>query len=142
MSRRIKSFLIVLSVLVFPLAAAADDLTGQQEFLCTSVQVNVCTDDGKCASSNPWDLNIPQFIEVNLKDKKLSTTRASGENRSTPIRNQLNEGGFLYLQGVEGGRAFSFVIEESSGFASIAVVTDGKTVTVFGACTPMAAPTK
>ena len=26
--------------------------------------------------------------------------------------------------------------------ASIAVVTDGKTVTVFGACTPMAAPTK
>jgi len=137
-----KSLLIVLSVLVFPLTAAADDLTGQQEFLCTPVQVNVCTDDGKCVSSNPWDLNIPQFIDVNLKDKKLSTTKASGENRSTPIRNQLNEGGFLYLQGVEGGRAFSFVIEESSGFASIAVVTDGRTVTVFGACTPMVAPTK
>ena len=142
MSKWTKRFLFVASVLVFPMAAVADDLTGQQEFLCTSVQVNLCTDDGKCVSDNPWELNIPQFIEVNLKDKKLSTTKASGENRSTPIRSQVNEGGFLYLQGVEGGRAFSFVIEESTGFASIAVAADGKTITVFGACTPMVAPTK
>jgi len=142
MSMRMKGVLFVLSVLALPAAAVADDLTGEQDFLCTSVQVNVCTDDGKCASANPWDLNVPQFIEVNLRDKKLSTTKASGENRFTPIRTLLNEGGYIYLQGVEGGRAFSFVIEEKSGMASIAVATDGKTVTVFGACTPIVAPAK
>jgi hypothetical protein len=33
-----------------------------------------------------WNLNIPQFVVVNLEKKTLSTTKASGENRSTPIR--------------------------------------------------------
>jgi hypothetical protein len=142
MMERSFSGLLLVAALAAPSAAVADDLTGQQDFLCTSVQVNVCTDDGKCVGANPWDVNVPQFIEVNLKDKKLSTTKASGENRSTPIRTLLNEGGFIYLQGVEGGRAFSFVIEEKSGMASIAVATDGKTVTVFGACTPIVAAAK
>lgn len=128
--------LVLAAALAAPWAAVADDLTGQQVFLCTPVQVNLCTDDGKCVSDLPWELNIPQFIEVNLKDKKLSSTKASGENRSTPIRTILNEGGYIYLQGVEGGRAFSWVIEQSSGMASVAVAADGKTVTVFGACTP------
>jgi hypothetical protein len=138
MSRRLKNVFLVLSVLAYPMAAAADDLTGQQTFLCTAVQVSVCTDDGKCAQVMPWDVNVPQFLQVNLKDKKLSTTKASGENRTTPIRTLLNEDGYIFLQGVEAGRAFSFVIEEKSGMASIAVARDGKTVTVFGACTPHA----
>jgi hypothetical protein len=133
---------LVLSILAFPAAATADDLTGQPVFLCTPVQVNLCTDDGKCVSDLPWELNVPQFIEVNLKDKKLSSTKASGENRSTPIRTVLNEGGYIFLQGVEGGRAFSWVIEENSGMASVAVAADGKIVTVFGACTPVVAASK
>src|SRR5262249_28935383 len=107
MSRGLKNIFLVLSVLAFPVVAAADDLTGQQNFLCTAVQVSVCTDDGKCAAVMPWDVNVPQFLQVNLKDKKLSTTKASGENRSTPIRTLLNEDGFIFLQGVEAGRAFS-----------------------------------
>jgi hypothetical protein len=38
------------------------------------------------------------------------------------------------------GRAFSFVIVEKTGMASIAVAREGMTVSVFGACTPMPAP--
>jgi hypothetical protein len=86
----------------------------------------------------PWNLNIPQFIQVNLKDKTLSTTKASGENRSTPIRNLVREEGKIFLQGVELGRAFSFVIDEKSGMLSVAVAREGITVSVFGACTPLA----
>jgi hypothetical protein len=142
MSRRLRSLVLVFSILVLPALAVADDLTGQQLFLCTPVQVNLCTDDGKCINDPPWELNIPQFIEVNLKDKKLFSTKASGENRSTPIRTVLNEGGYIFLQGVEGGRAFSWVIEENSGMASVAVAADGKTVTVFGACTPIVSAAK
>jgi hypothetical protein len=120
-------------------AAVADDLTGHQSVLCTAVQASVCDDTGSCVIENPWDLNIPQFLELNLKDKTVSTTKASGENRSTPIRTLLREDGLIVLQGVEGGRAFSFVIEEKSGLLSAAVAREGKTVSVFGACTPMPA---
>ena len=86
----------------------------------------------------PWNLNIPQFLQLNLKDKTMSTTKASGENRATPIKTLTREGGQIYLQGLEGGRAFSFVINEESGLLSAGVATDGKVVSVFGACTPLA----
>jgi len=128
---------LILPALALPSAASADDLTGQQEFLCTAVQVNVCNDDGECTSDQPWNLNIPQFIEVNLKDKKLSTTKASGENRSTPVKNLERADGLIVVQGFENGRAFSFVITEKSGMLVASVAREGKVVAVFGACTPM-----
>ena len=129
---------LVLLALAVPSAAAADDLTGQQEFLCTAVHVSVCDDDGECTSDQPWNLNIPQFIEVNLRDKKLSTTKASGENRSTPIKNLERADGLIAVQGFEMGRAFSFLITEKTGMLVASVAREGKAVAVFGACTPMA----
>jgi hypothetical protein len=140
MRNRLSGSVLTLLILVAPAAATADDLTGQQVFLCSSAQAALCTDYGDCDTFAPWDLNIPQFIEVNLKDKTLSTTKASGENRSTPIKNLQREDGQIFLQGVEAGRAFSFVINEKSGMMSVAVARDGKAVAVFGACTPMPAP--
>ena len=140
MIKRLKGLFLGLSVLALPAVAMADDLTGEQMILCTSVQVTLCTDDGDCVIENPWNLNVPQFIEINLKDKRMSTTKASGENRATPIRTLEREDGQIFLQGIEAGRAFSFVITEKTGMASIAVAREGKTVSVFGACTPMPAP--
>lgn len=139
MRNRLPGFVVAFLVLAGPTAAAADDLTGEQVFLCTAVQATLCTDDGDCVMENPWNLNIPQFIEVNLKDKKLSTTKASGENRSTPIKNLEREDGQIFLQGVEAGRAFSFAIDEKTGMMSVAVAREGKAVAIFGACTPMPA---
>jgi hypothetical protein len=48
-----------------------------------------------------------------------------------PLRNE----GLVYLQGLEGGRAFSFVIDEDSGRMTVAVSRDGIAVNVFGICT-------
>jgi hypothetical protein len=124
-------------VMALPAAGAADDIRGHDAILCTAVSAMLCTDDGDCAVEQPWTLNIPQFLELNLKDKVVSTTKASGENRSTPLRTILREDGVLFIQGVEQGRAFSFVIKEETGMLSAAVARDGKTVSVFGACTPM-----
>ena len=140
MSERFKGLIPILLVLALPATAMADDLTGEKMILCTAVQVTLCTDSGDCVVENPWNLNVPQFIEINLKDKRMSTTKASGEDRSTPIRTLEREDGQIFLQGVEAGRAFSFVIGEKTGLASIAVAREGKTVSVFGACTPMPAP--
>lgn len=128
----------VLAVIVFVVATPlfADDLTGSNEILCTAVLANVCTSEGECLSGPPWNWDIPQFIEIDLSKKTLSTTKASGENRSTPIKNVERDNGLIFLQGVEGGRAFSFVISETDGMVSVAVARDGFAVAVFGACTP------
>ena len=92
---------------------------------------------GECAGGPSWILNIPQFIEVDLNERTLSTTAASGELRSTRIKNLEREDGVIVVQGFEQGRAFSFLITEETGMASIAVARDGLGVVVFGACTPM-----
>ena len=129
--------LLALSLLVAAPPLAADELTGAERFLCSAVQVTACYDDGECLTLPPWELNVPEFIQVDLAAGTLSTTAASGQNRSTLIKNLEREDGFIVLQGFENGRAFSFLITEKTGMASIAVAREGLGVSVFGACTPM-----
>jgi len=119
--------------------ALADDLHGVDRILCSAVSATICTVDGECETDLPYNWNIPQFIEIDLARKTLSTTKASGENRSTPAASLSRADGWIYLQGVEAGRAFSFVIDETTGLVSIAVARKGLTVSVFGACTVMPA---
>ena len=128
---------LLVAVLLLASPALADDLEGAGKILCTAVQATECPVDGDCTTRPPWALNVPQFIVVDLDGKMLATTEASGENRSTPIKHMEREDGTIYLQGVEGGRAFSFVIAEDTGKLTVAVATQMRAVSVFGACTPV-----
>jgi hypothetical protein len=135
--RRLIVLAAVLGLAVSASAVRADDLTGSDRILCTAVQVTACKDSGECVVDLPWNLNVPQFIEVDLKAKRLSTTEASGENRATPIDTLRRDNGAIVLQGFEKGRAFSIVIIQETGAMSAAVAAEGKAVGVFGACTPI-----
>ena len=135
MKRRIVWAVVGLLSLVSA-AAYADDLTGADQILCTAVQATICDSGGECETGSPWLWNIPQFVVVDFEQKTLGTTKASGENRTTPIKHLQRTDGLIFLQGVEAGRAFSFVIEEETGTLSAAVARNEITVSVFGACTP------
>jgi hypothetical protein len=127
---------VALAMVVGMIPAQADDLTGANKLLCSAVQATACTLEEDCLVGAPWNWNIPQFIEVDLQAKTLSTTKASGENRTSPIKYVERTNGLIIFQGVEAGRAFSFVITEATGFAAVAVAREGVTVGVFGMCTP------
>ena len=114
----------------------ADMLKGADRVLCVPGDVSHCLADIGCNLGLPEDRNIPEFIEVDLKRKTLATTRASGENRSTPIGSQLRQDDHIYLQGVENGRTFSMVISEMTGNLTFTIATDGETASGFGDCTP------
>ena len=136
----------VFAIVLFGLAgvvlaapARADELTGSDRFLCSAGSASACCDDGQCASGTAAELNIPQFIEVDVANKRVSTTKASGLNRTSPIDNLKRADGRIVLQGVENERAYSIVIDESSGEMSAAIAASGCNVTVFGACTPLPA---
>jgi hypothetical protein len=116
---------------------SADDLHDANSLLCAVVEATVCEAEGECKSGPAWNWNVPQFLEIDLKKSVIATTAASGENRTTPIRNQERKDGSIIFQGIERGRAFSFVISEESGIASVAIATDEKTINVFAACTPL-----
>ena len=137
--RRFGCIVLFVVLCLVPAPAPADDLGNSSMILCTIVVATLCFDDGECESGPPWNWNIPQFIEIDLAGKEMRTTRASDQNRSTAIKNLEREGGQIFLQGVEKGRAFSVAITKKTGMASFAVAREGVTVAAFGACTPMEA---
>ena len=130
-----KKIHITLAFLLISGTSVADDISNSDKFLCSTSQLVVCFEDAECLSMLPGDVNVPQFVVVDTKKKLISTTKASGENRSTPILTLQREDSAIFLQGIEGGRAFSFVIDEETGLLTVAVSRDGLTVSVFGACT-------
>ena len=115
--------------------ALADNIENADRLLCSTSRIIVCFENGECVDALPWELNVPQFVIIDAKKMTLSTTKASDEARSTPIRTLLRDEGTLILQGVEQGRAFSFVIDELSGLLTASVARDSMAVSVFGACT-------
>jgi len=115
--------------------ALADNLEGVNEMICAAAQVQICIENDSCYSATPMELNVPDFVVIDLNKKTISTTKASNLNRSTPFTSVVKSDGLIYLQGIEGERAFSFVIEETSGRMTVAVARDGLAVSVFGACT-------
>jgi len=127
------------ALVIMPGVTSADDLGGSDRFLCTPVQATLCIEDGECVVDLPWNVNIPQFIEVDLAAKRLATTAASGENRATSIEHLRRCDGTIVFHGFEMGRAFSWVIDELTGHVTAAIAADGVAVSVFGVCTPIVA---
>jgi hypothetical protein len=126
--------LIWLGMLV-PFGARSDNVSAADALLCSVSRVVLCVETGECYSPEPWEADVPQFVVVDTQRMTISTTRASAEQRSTSIASYERNGGQIYLQGLEAGRAFSFVIDESTGLVTVAVLRDGLSVNVFGACT-------
>ena len=130
-----KKLAIATAMLAITTSASAENVQGVDKMICAASQAQICLETGQCYAATPWELAVPDFILVDTKKRTVSTTEASGANRSTEFTHLKREDGLISLQGVEGGRAFSFVIEELTGRLTAAIARDGLTVTVFGACT-------
>ncbi len=127
---------VILSAVFIASSATADDLSNSKQILCSILNVNVCQSDGVCSAALPSDLNIPQFIELDTQTGKMSTTAASGENRETEASQVIRTDDHLLIHGDQLGRAFTLLIQVSTGQASFASVKDGSASVVFSACTP------
>ena len=133
MTYKIPAFILTL-MMTSPVIA--DSIKDAGRLLCVPGAVSHCVEGNGCNYELPESENIPEFIEVDLKKKTLSATKASGEDRTTPILSQARSGDYIFLQGVENGRTFSLVISESTGDLTFVVAADGETASMFGGCTP------
>ena len=128
-----------LLVLLVTTPVFADDITGADQLLCASVQAIECFSDGNCHPGSPVSWDAPRFVRLDFAEKMLRTTKASGEDRSTPMKHIEREGGRIFIQGVESGRAFSIILDEASGTTSTAIALEGHVLAIFGHCTPIEA---
>ncbi len=130
-----KKLTIIVAGLLVGGMAQSDNLEGVDEMVCAAAQVQICVENDTCYSATPAELDVPDFVVIDIDKKTIATTKSSNLNRSTPFASVSRNDGLIYLQGIEGGRAFSFVIDESTGRMTVAVSRDGLSVSVFGACT-------
>jgi len=131
------AWIIILATTFLAVPVAADDVTGEVEILCSTLRVKECFADGGCVEGPPDTWNIPRFTRINLDDKTLTTTQASGESRTTPIEYFEREGQQIALEGAEDGKAFSILLAADTGFASIAIALQGSVLAGFADCTPL-----
>jgi hypothetical protein len=122
-----------------PTAAAADDVSGSDTLLCYGWTAALCDTDGTCRSMEPWRLNLPDFVKIDIGAKRVSTTDSVADSRATSIRELRRSDGRILLQGDQNDRAFSWLITESTGEGTLTVSTPGEAVSVFTVCTPASA---
>ena len=130
-----KKILMFLAGIIASSSAFAEDLTGVDKFICSASFAQICFESGECFRRTPADLSMPEFVVVDVKGKTVKTTKASGLNQSSKFNFINRTATTISLQGVEETRLFSFVINEKSGFLTVAIADDGYSMNVFGACT-------
>jgi hypothetical protein len=126
-----------LASLLYCGAVFADDVSGSNSLLCYGLSAARCEIGEACTAVAPWQLNLPDFVKLDLRGKLIQTTAASAEQRETPLQNVQRNNGTILLQGVQGERAFSWLISETSGEGTLSVAGHGQGVTVFTVCTPV-----
>ena len=98
-----KNLAIACTGLLASSIAMADNLEGTDDLLCAAGHVQICFENGECFSVTPWELSMPDFVVIDMKAKTVSTTKASGQNRSSPFTSVKRSDGVISLQGVEAG---------------------------------------
>ena len=127
---------LMLATALFSGSLWADDLTGSDVLLCYGWSAAVCHIEGECDNSTPWDLNMPDFLKLDLEAGIAETTATSPVERETELRTVEREDGIIVLQGRQGDGAFSWLISEATGEGTLTVSTPGDGIVIFTLCTP------
>ncbi len=114
----------------------ADDLTDSNSLLCYGWSAARCTNVVECDVMEPYELNLPDFLKLDLQARMAVTTETAPELRETEIQTLEREDGNIILQGMQSGRAFSWVIQEATGEGTLTVSSLDAGITVFTVCTP------
>jgi hypothetical protein len=119
-----------------PAAAAGAKFDGSTPLLCVPIEITECDEGGKCYLGTAEEVNLPQFIRIDLKEKLL---RGVGEaaDRTTPIDFLERENGRMVLHGGQKGRGWTAVISEETGKLSATISDEGTAFIIFGACTAL-----
>ncbi len=135
---KLRTMVLVLSfIFIAPFTVAAGDFDGSKKLLCAITEGIECGPDGECLEVMPEDINIPAFIKIDFKEKKISGTRENGELASTKIDKMVRMDGKLILQGAENGRGWSMVITEATGKMVLTASGDQVGFIFFGNCMPI-----
>ena len=139
-----KLFLItvVLSFFIlFNTSANSEDYSKSKPILCSVTQVNECIAWQGCESLDPFDANIPYFLEINLANRTISGSTTVNRARMTKIERIETIDDLITLSGAEpktkGDRTkygWVMTISTSTGEMNLSANTNDSVIVTFGSC--------
>jgi hypothetical protein len=112
-------------------SAGAADFDGSKPLICSAIEANDCASGAACAKGLAADINVPQFIRLNVPEKTVSA-----RGRTSAIQNLSRGPGVIVVQGFENQRAWSITVWESGKLVA-AVAGEEEGFVIFGACTAL-----
>jgi hypothetical protein len=129
------SLTVVFGLIVWSHGTALAKFDGSVPLLCAPIEVIECEAGGKCYNGSAEDVNLPQFIKIDFKNKMLSANNEPG--RTAPFIHFERDHGRLILHGGQNGRGWTAIISEETGKLSATISEERLGFIVFGACTPL-----
>jgi hypothetical protein len=124
--------LLALALCVAAAPVVAADFDGSKPLICSTIETHDCAVGTNCVRGLAEDINVPQFIRIDLVAKTISA-----RGRTSKLGGFARSAGMLVIQGFENNRAFSATISEESGKLVGAIAADEEGYLLFGACTPL-----
>ncbi len=134
MKKHIILALVLLCGLLFSsYGFTSDSVPTDRVLICSVLETVTCVAGDECEKGNAEDVNLPQFLSVDLKRKVITGTKVDGTQLKTEIGRIENARDKLVLQGSQLGKAWTIVFNKKTK-KFVLTVTDGEVgYTVFGA---------
>ena len=136
--------ILTVSLFIFFISYAianSKDYRSAKPLHCSVAYVNECTAYGGCKSVDPFEANIPYFIEVNLAKKTISGSTTVSRARKTPIERIETIGNLITLSGAEPQTkadrykfGWLMTISTETGQMTLSANTNSSAFVVFGRC--------
>jgi len=117
------------------------DYSSTKPLHCSVAYVNECTAWEGCESIDPFEANIPYFLEVNLAKKTISGSTTLTRARKTPIERIETIDELITLSGAEPqskGDKYKFgwimTISTETGQMILSANTNSSALVIFGRC--------
>jgi hypothetical protein len=120
--------LVLIVLLATP--ALAQPVDGSRALLCATQTVVECDSLGNCHRITSEAADLPPFVTVDVPRRLV---HGGTDGRQAQIREASRVGDLLVLQGADGGRGWSMIVEPS-GVLVASVVDERVAFNIFGRC--------
>ena len=134
--------LVMLLICAVPFTAMAGSFDGSNTLLCAPQSAVECGPDGSCRQVSPTSVNLPDFFQINFKEKMITRVTGSEKHKGSKIDNMEVLDSKLILQGaddgiedVRDGIAWSMTIAQDTGKLVASAAGESEAFVIFGACT-------
>ena len=104
-------------------------------YACSVAEIFECTAVAGCQRVSAAQANLPPFVTLDVKQKRLFSGLFGGEGLFEP-GDVYEDPNVLILHGRHGLLTWTAVVDKATGQMSMSIANLGKTYAQFGACTP------